>query len=55
MTLGGKYTEKMQDNPAPGQYDPDSGLSMTKPKSYEAYMKEGSGFELVKEGNPDAG
>ena len=28
---------------------------MTKPKSYAAYIKEGSGFELIKEYNPDAG
>lgn len=55
MTLGGKYKDEYNNNPPPGVYDTDVGVSMTKPKSYEAFIKQGSGFQLIKEENPDAG
>ena len=55
MTLGGKYKQDFDNNPPPGYYDPSSGLNLTKPKPFEAFIKTESGFKVPKPDNPEAG
>jgi hypothetical protein len=55
MTIGGKYKWVPDSNPAPGQYDPEGAVSVTKPKSTAALIKEETGYQVPREVGPDPG
>ena len=55
MTIGGKYKFVTDSNPAPGQYDPEGAVSVTKARSKAAYIKEESGYKVPREQSPDGG
>ena len=55
MTIGGKYKWVPDSNPAPGQYDPEGSVSITKPKSTAALIKEETGYQVPREIGPDPG
>lgn len=55
MTIGGKYKWNPDSNPAPGQYDPEGAVSVTKARSKAAIIKEESGYRVPREQQPDAG
>lgn len=44
MTIGGKYKHTYDANPAPGQYDPEGAVGVTKPKSKAAIIREETGY-----------
>ena len=41
VDFGTPYKFKPQEGPAPGQYNPDSAVKLTKPKEYEAFIDPG--------------
>lgn len=47
VNFGSKYKFVPKEGPAPGQYDADKGIKLTKPKEYEAFI---SDSEYRKEG-----
>ena len=55
MTIGGKYKWVPDSNPAPGQYDPEGAVGVTKPKSTAALIKEETGYQVPREIGPDPG
>ena len=55
MTIGGKYKWVPDSNPAPGQYDPEGAVGVTKPKSTAALIKEETGYQVPRENLPDPG
>lgn len=56
MTLGGKHKEdKPNHENGPGKYQTEEGLAMTKPRSYEAYIKPYESPKKEKEQPPEAG
>ena len=55
MTIGGKYKHTYDANPAPGSYDPEGAIGMTKPKSTAALIKEETGYKVPRENSPDPG
>lgn len=55
MTLGGKYKWKPNENPAPGQYDPEDGNKLTKPSSRAFQYKQDQARVRNPEVSPDAG
>ena len=55
VDFGNKYKFKPDSNPAPGQYQPEGAVGMTKPRSYAAVIKEESGYKVPRENAPDPG
>ena len=55
MTIGGKYKFVPDSNPAPGQYEPEGAVGVTKPRSYAAVIKEENGYRVPRENSPDPG
>lgn len=49
MTIGGKYKWVPDSNPAPGQYDPEVAMSVTKERSRAAIIKEESNYRVTRE------
>ena len=55
MTIGGKYKQTYDANPAPGQYDHDSHVAHTKARSQAALIKEETGYQVPRELGPEPG
>ena len=55
MTIGGKYKFIADSNPAPGQYDPEGAVKVTKERSRAAIIREESGYKVPKESSPSPG
>ena len=56
IIMGGKYKQEVNDNPPPGLYDVDRGLSQTKFRNRTAVIKKDtSPYRRPKERNPDPG
>lgn len=53
--MGGKYKSTYDANPAPGQYDPEGAVGVTKPKSSAAIIREETGYQVPREVAPDGG
>lgn len=55
MTIGKKYQWKADSNPAPGQYEPEGAVSITKARSQAAIIQEETGYKVPRESSPDPG
>jgi hypothetical protein len=55
MTIGGKYKFVPDSNPAPGQYEPEGAVGVTKPRTQAAIIKEENGYRVPREQSPDPG
>jgi hypothetical protein len=55
MTIGGKYKWTPDSNPAPGQYDPEGAVAVTKARSKAAIIREDEGYKVPREASPDPG
>ena len=55
MHFGGKYKAEKNDNPGAGAYNPDKGMALTKPRSYEAYFLSYKKKEKVSDDGPAPG
>lgn len=55
MTIGKKYKWTADSNPAPGQYEPEGAVSITKARSKAAIIVEESGYKVPRESSPSPG
>ena len=55
MTIGGKYKHTYDANPAPGQYEPEGAVGVTKPRSKAALIREETGYKVERGNEPDPG
>ena len=55
MTFGGKYKFQADQNPAPGQYDPEGAITQTKVRSQAAIIRQETGYQVPRENSPDPG
>ena len=53
--MGTKYKTATDNNPAPGQYDPEGATAHVKPKTKGAIIVRDSKFKLQKDSNPEPG